>query len=177
MTPFFRATVIAVAAFALDQASKWWVLEQLGLRERLRIEIAPFLNFVYARNTGVNFGLMASSAEGQQILLAVFAAAVSVALLVWSWRTRDGWIGVGCGLVVGGALGNALDRLREGAVVDFLNMDCCGIGNPYAFNVADAAIFLGAAVLAWAAWGKPEDAAKGAPEDERASARRASKDA
>lgn len=157
---FGVALAIAFGVFALDQASKWWVLDGLGLREQLVLTVAPFLNLVLTWNTGVNFGVLASGSETQQIVLATLAIAVSIALLIWARRTGDRRVAAGCGFVVGGALGNAADRLREGAVVDFLNFDCCGIGNPYAFNFADAAIFLGAALLIWAAWREPG----GAPE-------------
>lgn len=144
--------VIAVVIFAIDQASKWWVLDVMDLRERGVIEILPILDFALAWNTGVNFGLFASGAASQQYILAGFAVIVSIVLLVWSWRASDPRFWAAAGLVIGGALGNALDRVREGAVVDFLNFDCCGIGNPFAFNVADTAIFLGAIGLAIFLW-------------------------
>lgn len=146
------ALTVAAPLYAIDQASKWWVLEEMGLRELRAVEIAPFLNFVYALNTGVNFGLFSSSSDTQQYALAGFAAAVSAILLVWSARTDRLWIALGCGMVIGGALANATDRLTEGGVVDFLNVSCCGIRNPFAFNLADVAIFAGAALLAWVSW-------------------------
>lgn len=158
------ALALTAVVFALDQGVKWLVLEGMNLRERLVIEVAPFLDLTLAWNTGVNFGLFASNAGPQQAILAAFAVLVSAGLLYWASVTRDRWTAAACGLVAGGALGNALDRLLEGAVVDFLNFDCCGIGNPYAFNVADAAIFLGAGLLLWRSWRDEEPtAARGRP--------------
>lgn len=144
--------LVAAPAFAIDQASKWWVVEVLDLAERQFMSAGPFLNFVLAYNTGVNFGLFASGSPLQAMGLAALAAAVSAGLLIWSARTTDTVLACGCGLIVGGALANAFDRLRHGAVMDFINMDCCGIGNPYAFNLADVAIFMGAGLVAWSAW-------------------------
>lgn len=156
-SPLAIAAFSAVCVFAADQLSKWWALDVLGLREALVIQLAPMLKFVLAYNTGVNFGLFASGSPLQLALLAGFAIVVSGALMVWSARTDDWRLGLGCGLVVGGALANALDRLRVGAVIDFINLDCCGIGNPYAFNLADCAIFLGAAAIALTAWREKQE--------------------
>ncbi len=146
------ALAVATPLYVIDQSSKWWVLERMDLRALGAVEVGPFVNFVYALNTGINFGLFASGSETQQLLLAGFAAVVSVVLLVWSARTGRLWVAIGCGMVVGGALANATDRLTEGGVVDFLNVSCCGIRNPFAFNLADVAIFAGAGVLAWISW-------------------------
>lgn len=146
------AILVAALCFVVDQASKWWVLDVLDLRSEAEIDVTAYLDFVLAFNKGVNFGLFASGDPSQQWLLAGFAVAISAALLVWSWMTPDWRIASACGLVIGGALGNALDRVTEGAVVDFINLECCGIENPYAFNVADTTIFLGAALLAILAW-------------------------
>lgn len=156
--PLASAALLAAAIAAMDQGSKYWALSAYNLRATLRVDdVAPFVNFVFARNTGVNFGLFASGSEHQQVILALLAAVVSAALFVWTYRSSRGAVAFGSGLVAGGALSNAYDRLTEGAVIDFLNVSCCGIENPYAFNVADAAIFLGAIYLAWRAW--EEDAA------------------
>lgn len=158
------AIALATPLYIIDQASKWWVLERLDLRALGAIDFGPFVNFVYALNTGVNFGLFASGSAHQQILLAAFAALVSLALLVWSARTERLWIALGCGMVVGGALANATDRLTEGGVIDFLNVTCCGIHNPFAFNLADVAIFAGALLLAWLSWSdEPADGGDAEP--------------
>jgi signal peptidase II len=142
-----RAALVAAAVIALDRATKLWVVEGLDLASRGFVRVwDPWLNFAMAWNEGINFGLFDFGASGRWVLVAL-ALAICAALLVWVRRTGGWWQAAGVGLIVGGALGNVWDRLTWGAVADFINMSCCGIRNPFAFNVADAAIFLGAAVL------------------------------
>lgn len=133
--------------FLLDQLSKYLVVHSLDLANVGRIEVLPpFLVFRMAWNTGVNFGLL-SGADMRWVLIVV-ALAITAAVLIWVGREGGNrWMQIGAGLLVGGALGNVIDRIIYGAVADFLNMSCCGIDNPYAFNLADAAIFLGAVLL------------------------------
>ncbi len=133
--------------FLLDQLSKYLVVHSLDLANVGRIEVLPpFLVFRMAWNTGVNFGLL-SGADMRWVLIAV-ALVITAAVLIWVGREGGNrWMQIGAGLLVGGALGNVIDRIIYGAVADFLNMSCCGIDNPYAFNLADAAIFLGAVLL------------------------------
>lgn len=143
---------LAAAAFAADQGSKAWVVAAFDPQPGELIDVLPVLNFTASLNRGVNFGIGASDSAAQQYALAGLAAAVSIALVVWSIRARRAALSLGAGLVIGGALANALDRLRLGGVFDFINMDCCGIGNPYVFNLADVAIFAGALVIALFGW-------------------------
>ena len=141
--------VVALAIFAADQLSKWYAFDYLGLREKLAIDVVPpFLNFRMAWNTGMNFGLLGGGPEATRWALILIAFVVSAALVWWVLRRRSGALALGAGLVIGGALGNAVDRLRHGAVADFLNTSCCGFDNPYSFNIADVAIFAGAVWLA-----------------------------
>lgn len=145
---FQRAILAALAILALDRLSKLWVVEWLGLRQTLSLDVVPpFLTFRMAWNRGINFGLLDMGDGAGRWILTGVAVAISAALLVWAWRAAGRWVPLGLGLIVGGALGNAWDRVQYGAVADFLNMSCCGINNPYAFNVADTAIFAGAALL------------------------------
>ncbi len=139
----------AAAVFVLDQVSKYAVVHRLGLAERLSIDVLPpFLNFRMAWNRGVNFGLFAHDAEVMRWVLVALALAISAWVAVWIGRGRHGrGAQVAAGLLIGGALGNVVDRVLYGAVADFLNMSCCGFDNPFAFNVADVAIFLGAVAL------------------------------
>lgn len=154
-----RLAAVALAVLALDRASKWLVVEALDLAHLGRIEVwPPFLNLVMAWNRGVNFGIGAGGPELMRWVLVGLALAISVVLVVWVRRraARAGAaaampLALGAGVLIGGALGNAWDRLIYGAVADFLNMSCCAIANPYAFNVADVAIFAGAALIAWKA--------------------------
>ncbi|MBF9029571.1 signal peptidase II [Rhodobacterales bacterium HKCCE3408] len=141
--------ITAVLAFLIDQASKYAVVHGMNLDQRMLIEVwPPFLVFRMGWNTGINFGLFDHDAEVMRWVLIGVAVAISSWLLLWGRHgLRRPIAQVAAGLVIGGALGNALDRLVYGAVADFLNMSCCGIQNPFAFNVADVAIFLGAAGL------------------------------
>ncbi|MFS4438275.1 signal peptidase II [Paracoccaceae bacterium GXU_MW_L88] len=140
-----RILVTALTIFVLDQASKYYVMQVLDLPMTRVIDIAsPYLTFVMAWNTGINFGLF-GDADMKWLLIAL-SIVVSVALFFWA-RSKPGKTQFWTGLIIGGALGNAVDRWLYGAVADFLNMSCCGIDNPYVFNVADIAIFAGAAGL------------------------------
>lgn len=136
-----------MAAFLADQASKYLVIHAMELWRVLSIDVLPpVLNFRYGENYGINFGIGGDSVNtGVWIGLAL---AVCVWILWWVRRaglTRAGR--VCAGLVIGGALGNVIDRVIYGYVLDFLNMSCCGIRNPYSFNVADVFIFVGAVGL------------------------------
>lgn len=139
----------AAVVFVIDQITKIGIVFGLNLIERGVIEVwHPFLTFRMAWNRGVNFGLFASHQEAARWLLIGVALVIS-AWVVWWMRKRPQprLAHVAAGLLVGGAVGNVVDRIAYGAVADFLNMSCCGIENPYAFNVADIAIFAGAAGL------------------------------
>jgi signal peptidase II len=104
---------------------------------------APLLTLRMAWNRGVNFGLFADF-DMRWALIAV-ALIISAFVLWWIRRENAGrWAHISAGLLVGGAIGNVVDRVLHGAVADFLNVSCCGINNPYAFNVADISIFVGA---------------------------------
>ena len=145
--------------FLADQASKYIVVHMLNLRLRGELDILPpFLNLRMAWNYGVNFGLFSQSSNLVRWGLIALALIICMAVLWWVGRDRPGRIGlVSAGLLIGGALGNVVDRLLYGAVADFINMSCCGISNPYAFNVADIAIFIGAFGLVL--WGGTKKAA------------------
>lgn len=136
----------ALVVLILDQASKWLVVHLLDLKTIGSIEVwPPFLNFRMAWNEGVNFGLLSNNSDLGRWFLIVVAVAIATWVVLWVRREQTGRAGlVAAGLLVGGAAGNVLDRLIYGAVADFLNMSCCGIDNPFAFNVADIAIFAGA---------------------------------
>ncbi|MEM6971470.1 MAG: signal peptidase II [Pseudomonadota bacterium] len=136
----------------VDRATKWWVVDVMDLGNRLVIEVMPpYLTFVMAWNRGINFGLFAGDEPALRWGLVALAVIVSAAITRWVTRRGERSMVLAAGIVAGGALGNAWDRVQYGAVADFLNMSCCGIDNPYAFNVADVAIFAGAMFLAWRA--------------------------
>ena len=135
----------AVVVFAIDQLSKAWIIYGLNLPSMPQgyPVLPPLLQFHMGWNTGINFGLM-SGANARWVLIAL-AVVISAWVYWWMSRERPGLLGLlSAGALIGGALGNALDRAIYGAVADFLNMSCCGIVNPYTFNLADVGIFAGA---------------------------------
>lgn len=140
-----KTVIITILVFLLDQLSKWYVVFYLDLKTRLAIDVMPpLLNFRMGWNEGVNFGLFSNSAETLRWVLIALAVVISIAI-VWYARRYKGWASAFFfGSIAGGALANALDRANHGAVADFLNMSCCGINNPYAFNIADIFVFIGA---------------------------------
>ena len=144
-----RFWITAGATFGLDQVTKLAVVHGLDLINRHEIDVLPpFVNFRMAWNYGINFGLLAHGSDLVRWGLIGVALAISAWVVWWMRRERGDWKAeLAGGLLVGGALGNVIDRVLYGAVADFLNMSCCGIENPYAFNVADIAIFAGAAGL------------------------------
>ncbi|MEM9425782.1 MAG: signal peptidase II [Pseudomonadota bacterium] len=135
----------AALIFALDQVTKLFVVHMLDLKTLGGMVVFdPFLNFQMAWNTGINFGIQL----GDRWILIALALAIC-AWVIW-WMNRDrprASVQVAAGLVIGGAIGNVVDRIIYGAVADFLNMSCCGWVNPYSFNVADISIFIGALAL------------------------------
>ena len=138
--------ITALLTFALDQISKWFVVFHLRLVDLGMIDVwPPYLTFRMAWNRGVNFGLFADDAAVMRWVLVGVALAIAGWVLWWLSRSPQRVMArVAGGLLVGGAFGNVIDRLVHRAVADFLNMSCCGIENPYAFNIADIAIFAGA---------------------------------
>lgn len=148
--------LIAACAMALDQISKWVVLELLDLPTTGTLVLVPdFIKLVLVWNKGVNFGLLPSDSLVLRWFLVAIAVTVCLGL---SWWIRNGaeqdrrW---GVGLIVGGALGNAFDRVAHGAVADFLNVSGFGIENPFSFNVADVWIFIGVALIVLGTSRKP----------------------
>ncbi len=140
------AVVTGLVIFVLDQASKWIVVHWMELKFVGAIDVLPpYLNLRMAWNRGINFGLFSSDTDVMRWALIAIALLISGWVVWWIRREPGGWPAqVSAGLLVGGALGNVVDRVLYGAVADFLNMSCCGIENPYAFNVADISIFIGA---------------------------------
>lgn len=138
--------ISAVLALVLDQWSKFHVFRVMDLARVEHIPIVPpLLEFRKGLNTGVNFGLFADNSPAQRWVLIALTIILCTALVVWAARSFERRIEFLCaGLIVGGAFGNAIDRLIFPGVRDFLNMSCCGINNPYVFNVADVFIFAGA---------------------------------
>ena len=135
-----------IVVFVADQVTKWIVVHLMDLRTLGGIDVLPpFLNFRMAWNRGINFGLLSSNNDLTRWILVAIALLISAWVVWWIWKEGSGPLArVSAGLLVGGALGNVVDRVLYGAVADFLNMSCCGFENPYSFNVADISVFAGA---------------------------------
>ncbi|MDB9707560.1 signal peptidase II [Planktotalea frisia] len=132
--------------FLADQASKYLVVHWMNLREVGSIDVLPpLLNLRMAWNYGINFGLFSGDSDSTRWILIGIAIMIVAFVLYWLRKEEFGKIGlISAGILIGGALGNIIDRILYGAVADFLNMSCCGFSNPFSFNVADSAIFAGA---------------------------------
>jgi lipoprotein signal peptidase len=129
-----------------DQASKWWILHGLDLPTKGSVALLPVLNFTMEWNTGVTFGLLHGFGEAEHAVLAAVALAVVAALAVWLRRAEHVSVALALGAIAGGAVGNVADRIRYGAVVDFIHAHAFGY-SWYVFNVADAAIVCGVGAL------------------------------
>jgi signal peptidase II len=140
----------AGAALILDQAHKYWMLNVFDIEARQPIRLSPFLDVVLSWNHGISYSLLSAQNDlARAVLLAAQLLIVS-ALLVWLWRAQQRLTSLGLGLIIGGALGNAADRLARGAVADFFFLHTSLPVGPlanYIFNVADVAITLGVAML------------------------------
>jgi signal peptidase II len=141
---FWRGLAIAVAVIVADQFTKWLILEVMD-PPRI-ITVTGFFNIVLAWNRGVSFSLFETGSAAGPWILSILALAISAGLLVWMTRQRRFVPTLALGLVIGGAIGNVVDRFRFGAVVDFLDVHGAGYHWP-AFNVADSAITVGVALL------------------------------
>lgn len=140
-----RGLIVALAIVAIDQAVKAWVVAFFAARSSDVVTVLPVFNLVVAWNRGVSFGLF--NGGGGTLLFAALAAVIVAALLWWLSRAGERGLQIAIGLVIGGAVGNIIDRLTRGAVVDFLDFH---LGNLhwFAFNVADTAICLGVFFIA-----------------------------
>ncbi len=145
-----RLTGMGLVALALvlaaDQASKLWILEGLRLPQLGRVDLLPVLSFTMVWNPGVTFGLFRADGVWGPLLLVGVAVAIVAALAVWLRRAESMLVAVSLGAIAGGAVGNVIDRLRFGAVVDFIHVHAGG-WSWYVFNVADAAIVCGVGAL------------------------------
>jgi signal peptidase II len=136
---------VAAGVVLLDQLTKYVARDALWEPERM-VEVTSFLNLVPVENRGISFGLLESESGFGPWLIGGLALVVAIALLVWMARTRRVLPALALGLVVGGALGNVIDRARLGWVIDFVDIHAAGYHWP-AFNLADAGITIGVGLL------------------------------
>ncbi|HET8996788.1 MAG TPA: signal peptidase II [Acetobacteraceae bacterium] len=164
--PLTRLGLVAgLLVLAADQASKAWMLYGLDLPRIRQIVLLPVLNLTFVENRGVTFGMLNGFGGWSSVALAVVALAVVVALGIWLRRAETRIMAIAIGAIAGGALGNVIDRLRLGWVVDFIDVHL-GTWHWFVFNVADAAIVCGVAALVLESqWGRKASAPRPQAED------------
>jgi signal peptidase II len=134
---------VLLVTLALDQAHKWWMLKVYGIQEGQRIAVTPFFDWAYVKNTGISYSLFDQDGLAGQLMLAGFGFLATLALWIWLARGATGrLLAVSLGLIMGGAIGNAIDRLVLGGVADFFSLHAFGF-YWYVFNIADVAIVAG----------------------------------
>jgi signal peptidase II len=143
----FYSVGIILFVIAADQASKAWILYDLMSPPSI-LPVFPFLDIVLTWNTGVGFGLLKAHSLWGSIALILLATSISIVLAIWLWRTHDKLLLLSLSMIIGGAIGNTIDRLRFGAVLDFIYVHVYIFNYHFpAFNIADSAITVGAAIL------------------------------
>jgi signal peptidase II len=139
--------IIAAAVFVVDQLVKWIVTYPLQLQQRQVIELLPIFDLRWVQNYGVSMGFLTADGEVERWLLVGLTSAISVGVLIWLWREKNRQDAIALSLVLGGAVGNILDRIRFGHVVDYADLHFGDIHPFLVFNVGDAAITIGVLLL------------------------------
>jgi signal peptidase II len=148
--------IAALAALVLDQATKLWLLFVFDIAHRGAVKVTPFFDLVLAWNVGISFGWFQSDSQLAQIALMAIKAVAVIVLAIWMARSRTMIATIALGLIIGGAIGNAIDRFAYGAVVDFalFHVQIGGnVFNWYVFNLADVAIVAGVTALLYDSFG------------------------
>ena len=150
MTPLRAGILAALVTLVADQATKLWLLNGFDLARRGVVKVTPFFDLVLAWNIGISFGWLQNDGQAAQLALMAVKVIAVIALAIWMARSQTRLATVALGLIIGGAIGNGIDRLAYGAVVDFalFHIEIGGnIFNWYVFNLADVAIVAGVAAL------------------------------
>lgn len=150
MTPLRAGILAAMVTLVADQASKLWLLNGFDLARRGVVKVMPFFDLVLAWNIGISFGWLQNDGQAAQLALMAVKVVAVIALAIWMARSQTRLATVALGLIIGGAIGNGIDRLAYGAVVDFALFHIEIGGNTYnwyVFNLADVAIVAGVAAL------------------------------
>ncbi|WP_026608198.1 signal peptidase II [Methylocapsa acidiphila] len=145
-SPRLLGALAAAAVLAADQANKLWLIFVYGIEARQPVRLAPFFDVVYAKNPGISYSLLRAQSPVERVALLALTLAATICIGVWLWRASTRLVGLGLGLIVGGALGNAVDRIAYGFVADFYHFHV-GSFSWYVFNLADVAIVIGVALL------------------------------
>ncbi|WP_027534205.1 signal peptidase II [Bradyrhizobium sp. WSM3983] len=150
MSPLRAGILAAMVTLVADQASKLWLLNGFDLARRGVVKVMPFFDLVLAWNIGISFGWLQNDGQAAQLALMAVKIVAVIALAIWMARSQTRLATVALGLIIGGAIGNGIDRLAYGAVVDFALFHIEIGGNTYnwyVFNLADVAIVAGVAAL------------------------------
>lgn len=150
---------LAVLIFASDRAFKWWMLDVVDIARTQPLRLTPFLSLVLAWNSGVSYGWLEQDTVGGQMLFAVIGAGASLGLWAWLARSKQALTAASLGLIIGGALGNALDRVLYHSVADFFLLHAFGY-SWYVFNLADIAIVAGVVLLIYESVGENRQKAR-----------------
>lgn len=142
--PYSRLALwVALATAVIDQLNKWWVVAVYDLPAKGRVTITPFMDWIYVINKGISYSLLHTDSRAGQLALFTFALAASLGFWIWLARTGTGKLMAwSLGLIIGGAIGNAIDRLHAGGVIDYVSLHAFGY-YWYVFNIADVAIVAG----------------------------------
>lgn len=151
MKPRVLGFLAMAAALAADQANKLWLIFVYGIEARQPVRLTPFFDVIFTKNPGISYSLFPAQNGMQRAVLLLVTLAATVFLCLWLWRAETKTAALGLGLIVGGALGNAYDRLTYGFVADFYHFHV-GSFSWYVFNLADAAIVAGVALLIYDSW-------------------------
>ncbi len=143
--------VAAIVVLVMDQGSKFYALGVLDLEFSGPVTISPYIDLVLVWNRGISYGLFQQNADLGRYLLVALSAGAAIGFSIWLWRSRRLLPALAIGLLVGGAIGNGIDRFFRGAVVDFILLHW-GTWNWYVFNIADAAIVAAVALLLSDSW-------------------------
>ena len=146
MSARFAGFLVAALTLALDQGNKLWLLDVFDIESRQPVRLGPVFDVVLARNPGISYSLFSAHSPAARWALFAFTAVATLLIGLWLWRTATRLVALGLGLILGGALGNAIDRFSYGWVADFYYFHV-GAFHWYVFNLADVAIVAGVAIL------------------------------
>lgn len=150
-SPRVLGVLIAMIGLLADQALKLWLLHGYELARRGRVEMTSFFDLVLVWNRGVSYGLFPADSPGQVWFLVAVKSAITLALIIWLVRNQDRLVAMALGLLIGGAIGNTIDRVLHGAVVDFVSLHAGGF-YWYVFNLADVWVVAGVGLLLYDAF-------------------------
>jgi len=146
LSPRALGGLVAALTLAVDQANKLWLIFVFGIAARQPVELTPFFDVVFAKNPGISYSLFSARTGVQRFALLAVTLVATACLAFWLWRAKSRLVALALGLIVGGALGNAYDRLAYGFVADFYHFHVRSF-SWYIFNLADAAIVIGVGLL------------------------------